>query len=454
MTPEQVAATQQMIDEAIKKAMAFQTKKYGDTPTDDLQLVPKKYVDSNSGSPAGSNTQIQYNNNGSFGASPFLTFIDTPPTLTLGNGGGSVDSANIETTSGSVATAGDGMYISIGNGGTSSGAGGPFALFAGSAGGGNAAGGAITLDSGFGAGSGAGGNVTIDAGDGGTSGAGGGLLFSSGNGGGVGAGGNIQVTAGSGGGNGTGGEVIIYAGAAGGGNNPGGNMTLRAGEGLGSGAGGTLYLKTLNGGATGTGGGINMIAGDGGATSGRGGQVSILSGNGAGTNASAGNITLAAGIGITAGNGGDIVIFPGQGGGSGSAIGGRFILEGNPNTNDNKTYRVAGALATTGNTATYAPDVIYPPSNAAGLVHARVVARRTGGASGSSGDMTSAEVVQGFKNVAGTLTLVGALTNLFYYEDAVTGVAFAANGSAIKLQVTGRTTTNYSWAYEMWYETV
>lgn len=42
MTPETI---QKMIDASISDAMSFATKKYGDTPTDALQLVPKKYVD-------------------------------------------------------------------------------------------------------------------------------------------------------------------------------------------------------------------------------------------------------------------------------------------------------------------------------------------------------------------------------------------------------------------------
>lgn len=37
-----------MIDDSIKKAVSFSTAKYGDTPTDKLQLTPKKYVDSRS----------------------------------------------------------------------------------------------------------------------------------------------------------------------------------------------------------------------------------------------------------------------------------------------------------------------------------------------------------------------------------------------------------------------
>lgn len=47
-----------MISDAVGTVIAFSTKKLGDTPTDDLQLVPKKYVDANettvavSGNPA------------------------------------------------------------------------------------------------------------------------------------------------------------------------------------------------------------------------------------------------------------------------------------------------------------------------------------------------------------------------------------------------------------------
>lgn len=36
---------QKLIDTSIRQAVIFSTVKYGDTPTDDLQLVPKKYVD-------------------------------------------------------------------------------------------------------------------------------------------------------------------------------------------------------------------------------------------------------------------------------------------------------------------------------------------------------------------------------------------------------------------------
>lgn len=63
------------VRDEIQKAMNFATTKYGDTPTDANQLTPKKYVDANSGgSPAGSDTQVQFNDAGSFGASSGFTF--------------------------------------------------------------------------------------------------------------------------------------------------------------------------------------------------------------------------------------------------------------------------------------------------------------------------------------------------------------------------------------------
>ena len=38
---------QEMIDRAISKAVSYNTRKLGDTPTDDLQLTPRKYVTAN-----------------------------------------------------------------------------------------------------------------------------------------------------------------------------------------------------------------------------------------------------------------------------------------------------------------------------------------------------------------------------------------------------------------------
>src|SRR3990167_4312061 len=44
MDENQKKEIQEMIDKAIARAVEYQTRKRGDTPTDDLQLTPRKYV--------------------------------------------------------------------------------------------------------------------------------------------------------------------------------------------------------------------------------------------------------------------------------------------------------------------------------------------------------------------------------------------------------------------------
>lgn len=89
------------VDNKIAEAVKFNTPKYGDTPTDALQLTPKKYVSSVAASlvsainavasfsgvtsPGGANKQIQYNNGGGFGGDPALTWSGS--VLTVGQQG-------------------------------------------------------------------------------------------------------------------------------------------------------------------------------------------------------------------------------------------------------------------------------------------------------------------------------------------------------------------------------
>ena len=44
MDENQKKEIQEMIDKAVLKAVEYQTRKRGDTPTDDLQLTPRKYI--------------------------------------------------------------------------------------------------------------------------------------------------------------------------------------------------------------------------------------------------------------------------------------------------------------------------------------------------------------------------------------------------------------------------
>jgi len=47
MDENQKKIVQKMIDESLDKAMSFSNRKRGDTPTDDNQLTPRKYVNLN-----------------------------------------------------------------------------------------------------------------------------------------------------------------------------------------------------------------------------------------------------------------------------------------------------------------------------------------------------------------------------------------------------------------------
>lgn len=118
-------------------------------------------------------------------------------------------------------------------------------------------------------------------------------------------------------------------------------------------------------------------------------------------------------------------------------------------------YRKVGKLLTTDNIYTAVPSVFPTISNSAGYIRARVIGRRTGGSSGTVNDMIVAEIVQGVKNSAGTVTLNGSLTYVFFYQDTATPNAqFVVNGTNVELQVRGDTNNNYSWGYEMWYMNV
>lgn len=80
---------QAMIDASIAKALAFPIKKYGDTPTDANQLVPKKYLSSVVGTPAGSDGTVQFNNNGAFGGTPVFSWNNSTSVLSISKAGNS-----------------------------------------------------------------------------------------------------------------------------------------------------------------------------------------------------------------------------------------------------------------------------------------------------------------------------------------------------------------------------
>lgn len=129
------------------------------------------------GTPAGSTTQVQYNNAGAFGADAGFTYASASDTLTLGETGTNgvlTGAADVGSSSGAVTVrtetgaAGDGsgvLTVSTGTGGSSSGTGGDLNVTAGAGGATNGAGGNLNLSAGGSPGSGTGGTVTVTAGD-------------------------------------------------------------------------------------------------------------------------------------------------------------------------------------------------------------------------------------------------------------------------------------------------
>lgn len=81
------------------------------------------------------------------------------------------------------------------------------------------------------------------------------------------------------------------------------------------------------------------------------------------------------------------------------------------------------------------------------LVEARVTARRTGGAAGSAGD-SAGYVVRGlYKDIAGTVTLVGSLNADFTAESqAGWDATLVISGSNIQIQFTGAADNNVTWS--------
>ena len=205
---------------------------------------------SSAGVPGGSNTEVQFNSSGSFGADSDFTYNSSTNQLKIQRLIGVASNALI--LDGYVATsvtgAGGGVTLTGAAGGATSGSGGSINLTGGDNNGGAVAGqegGDVNLQAGVGAGTGTGaggGDINITAGE--YTGAGG---TSS-------QGGDIGITAGSstGSGTGDGGSVTIIAGSTAG--RDGGDVNIFAGDTTGTREGGVI---TLFPGSKGTGGTLN-----------------------------------------------------------------------------------------------------------------------------------------------------------------------------------------------------
>ncbi len=242
------------------------------------------------GTPAGTNTEIQFNSSSAFGAASTISSGRTTFSYSVGtptandsilNVGGNANSTGSPTFTlkgtDSVVAGLNGSALSILAGvGNTSGNGGGVTIGAG-AGGASGAGGDITVSSGSSS-TLAGGNITLSASSGGTT---GGTIFLTGGSGGSGAGGNLSLTSGSSS-SGNSGAITIQSSSVTSGTKKSGAITIATqagGSGSTSASGsGSITISTATSGATSSAGDISISSGAGGSTSGDGGDVTISCG--------------------------------------------------------------------------------------------------------------------------------------------------------------------------------
>jgi hypothetical protein len=305
------------------------------------------------GTPAGSTTQIQYNNAGAFGASADLTYDSTTNLLSIGSTGtpptiqattsalnpgitlvvrggattGSGNKGGALNLLGGQAANGDGGNISIAASapaGASGTIGGNVSISAANSTGTSVTGGVVTISAGRGsATTGTGGALTITSGQGGTSSGDAGALNLNGGTATTGAGGSINLTGGQPTGVGGGGAVNIIGGQGGNTSGTSGNVDIRgANSGSASGTAGSLILR---GGAASTSGAAGPVLITGGISAGgTPGAVTITSGT---SNTNAAALNLVGGDGASTGSGGSVNI---TGGTPGSGTGGNIVITAGP----------------------------------------------------------------------------------------------------------------------------
>jgi len=186
--------------------------------------------------PAGSTTQVQFNNSGLFGASANFTYDTGTNTFTVGPAGATT---TIETLAPTGSTIAGTLRIRGKNASATNGAGGGITCFGGNALG-TGTGGSFNFNAGSG---GTGGTFSVLAGDGNT------------------IGGSFNLSAGSG--LTTGGNFVLAAGICNGSSGTGGNYEMSGGNGVGASTGGDFIL-TAGSSTSGLGGNFVLLPGGGG----------------------------------------------------------------------------------------------------------------------------------------------------------------------------------------------
>lgn len=114
-------------------------------------------------------------------------------------------------------------------------------------------------------------------------------------------------------------------------------------------------------------------------------------------------------------------------------------------TNDDPAeIRYQNRVTTTDATVTTLHTFTIAASNTVGLV-VRVVARRTGGVAGTAEDGAFYDISCAVKNVAGTATLIGAVTVTAKEDQAGWDATVDVTGATARVRVTGATNNNVVW---------
>lgn len=103
------------------------------------------------------------------------------------------------------------------------------------------------------------------------------------------------------------------------------------------------------------------------------------------------------------------------------------------------------AKTTTTNATNTAAQYIAVPTNKTVFIDSIVVARRTGGSGGATGDSAWYRLQGGFKNIAGTVSLIGTSDLIGGEDQAGWNVSYAISGTDIVLTVTGAANNNITW---------
>ena len=108
-------------------------------------------------------------------------------------------------------------------------------------------------------------------------------------------------------------------------------------------------------------------------------------------------------------------------------------------------FTLTGTISTTNATITTIATIVIPPETTM-LIQARIVARRTGGSSGTAEDGAAYVICAAYKNVAGVATEIGE-SSLFSAEDQVGWAATVTpSGANALIQVTGAANNNVDWS--------